>query len=301
MKCHLCPRACAVDRTVNQGFCGAGSSPDIAAVCAHLGEEPPLSGRKGICNVFFAHCNLQCIYCQNWQITNAKSGMRNGERVPVSQFSIDRIASVLQETENILGFVTPTHYANWIPAMVEELHHRGLHPVIVYNSSGYESVKTLRMLEPYIDVYLPDFKYSDPRLAARYSHAPDYPDRALDALQEMYRQKGSSLITDEEGLAVSGIIVRHLVLPGCIENSIGVLDTLADVSMNLHVSLMAQYYPPHAGLPDALSRTLTQEEYDTVVQHFHSTGLHNGWIQSLDSTTTYHPDFTKQHPFPKTI
>ena len=298
MKCTLCPRACGVDRADAQGFCHAGAEPEIAAVCAHRGEEPPISGRKGICNVFFAHCNLQCIYCQNWQISTHSSVSRADSSPNLGeQLKIDQIAAVLEETENILGFVTPTHYADRIPAMVEELHRRGLHPVTVYNTSGYESVETLRMLEPYIDVYLPDFKYSDAALAARYSHAPDYPERALAALREMYRQKGSSLITDEDGMAVSGIIVRHLVLPGCVGNSLGVLDAIADISLNLHVSLMAQYYPPFPTLPDQLSRTVTADEYDAVVGHFHATGLHNGWLQELSAQTNYRPDFGAENPF----
>lgn len=293
MKCTLCPRACGIDRTVAQGFCHAGREPEIAAVCAHLGEEPPISGRKGICNVFFTHCNLQCIYCQNWQISTLSS-VSSATSI-TSATSI--IASVLGNTENILGFVTPTHYADSIPAIVEELHRRGLHPVTVYNTSGYETVETLRMLEPYIDVYLPDFKYADADLAARYSHAPDYSERALAALEEMYRQKGSPLITDQDGLAASGIIVRHLVLPGCVDNSIKVLDTIADLSLNLHVSLMAQYYPPRPGLPDQLSRTLTADEYDTVANHFYATGLHNGWLQELSAQTTFRPDFSSQNVF----
>ena len=294
MNCTLCPRHCGVDRSVAQGFCHAGREPEIAAVCVHRGEEPPLAGQKGICNLFFAHCNLQCIYCQNHQITNVRAN-----KFPIlnSQFPIDQIASVLSSTENILGFVTPTHYADSIPAIVEELHNRGLHPVTVYNTSGYETVENLRMLEPYIDVYLPDFKYADPLIADRYSHAPDYPQRALEALREMYRQKGSALITDADGLAVSGIIVRHLVLPGCVDNSLKVLDTLADLSFNLHVSLMAQYYPPFPGLPDQLSRTLTPDEYNTVVQHFHATGLHNGWLQELSAQDSYRPDFSSSTPF----
>lgn len=297
MKCTLCPRACGVDRAVAQGFCHAGREPEIAAVCAHHGEEPPISGERGICNVFFAHCNLQCIYCQNWQISTHASVTS-----ATSNPSATKIAAVLGETENIIGFVTPTHYADSIPAIVEELHRRGLHPVTVYNTSGYETVETLRMLEPYIDVYLPDFKYADADLAARYSHAPDYPQRALEALSEMYRQKGSALITDGQGLAVSGIIVRHLVLPGCVDNSLGVLDRIADISLNLHVSLMAQYYPPQginggATLPDQLSRTVSAEEYDTVVEHFHATGLHNGWLQELTAQNTYRPDFSAENPF----
>ena len=294
MKCSRCPRACNVDRTVGSGFCGATTDLEVAAVVVHRGEEPPLNP---IVNLFFAHCNLQCIYCQNWQI----SGLHDtGGTACQPDELVDRIASLLPSAENILGFVTPTHYANSIPAIVEALHQRDLHPVTVYNTSGYENVETLRMLEPYIDVYLPDFKYSDPGLAGRYSHAPDYPERAFEALREMYRQKGSSLITDQDGLAVSGIIVRHLVLPGCVDNSLKVLDTVADLSINLHVSLMAQYYPPFPGLPDQLGRTLSADEYDTVVAHLHATGLHNGWLQPIEANRSYRPDFNDaQKPFEK--
>ena len=270
MKCTLCPHHCTADRAETLGFCRAHREPEAATICIHKGEEPPLCGTKGICNVFFSHCNLQCIYCQNHQIS---SGSPTPRFIGVDTI-VDEIARLLPQTENIVGFVTPSHYADSLP-----------------------SIKTLQMLAPYIDIYLPDYKYSLPDLACRYSHAADYPDVALAALREMYNQKGSSLPTDEDGLAYRGIIVRHLVLPGQVENSLGVLDTLADISLNLHISLMAQYYPPLPNLPDQLGRTLTPDEYQQVVDHHNALGLSRGWVQELDAQANYRPDFTHQQAF----
>lgn len=301
VKCDVCPRGCEADRVERYGFCQAGSEPVAAAVCAHKGEEPPISGERGICNVFFAHCNLRCVYCQNYAVSRGLPAADNAPAYHGVEAIVDRIAEVLTETENIVGFVSPSHYADAIPAIVETLHTRGLQPVTVYNTGGYDSVKTLQRLEPYIDVYLPDYKYADPQLAARYSHAPDYPQVAWAALKEMYRQKGSGLPTDERGLAYRGIIVRHLVLPGQTDNTLAVLDRLADLSLNLHVSLMAQYYPPRPGLPDALDRTLTPEEYDCAVDRLHALGLSRGWVQELESEACYRPDFTHRDVFKSSL
>ena len=297
MNCNNCPRRCATDRVTSLGFCHATAEPEAAAICIHRGEEPPISGQRGICNIFFAHCNLQCIYCQNRDISRALPSPTLASACVGVQAIVDRVQQLLPETENIVGFVSPTHYAHAIPAIVDELHRRGLFPTTVYNTGGYDSVETLRSLAPYIDIYLPDFKYSDPALALRYSHAPDYPQVALAALREMYNQKGSALPTDERGLAFRGIIVRHLVLPGQVGNSLGVLDTLADLSTNLHIALMAQYFPPSDGLPDQLNRTLTQAEYDRVTAHLRHLGLYRGWVQELDAQAHYRPDFSRPNPF----
>ena len=297
MNCNNCPRRCATDRVTSLGFCHATAEPEAAAICIHRGEEPPISGQRGICNIFFAHCNLQCIYCQNRDISRALPSPTLASACVGVQAIVDRVQQLLPETENIVGFVSPTHYAHAIPAIVDELHRRGLFPTTVYNTGGYDSVETLRSLAPYIDIYLPDCKYSDPTLALRYSHAPDYPQVALAALREMYNQKGSALPTDERGLAFRGIIVRHLVLPGQVGNSLGVLDTLADLSTNLHIALMAQYFPPSDGLPDQLNRTLTQAEYDRVTAHLRHLGLYRGWVQELDAQAHYRPDFSRPNPF----
>ncbi len=297
MNCNNCPRRCATDRVTSLGFCHATAEPEAAAICIHRGEEPPICGQRGICNIFFAHCNLQCIYCQNRDISRALPSPTLASACVGVQAIVDRVQQLLPETENIVGFVSPTHYAHAIPAIVDELHRRGLFPTTVYNTGGYDSVETLRSLAPYIDIYLPDFKYSDPALALRYSHAADYPQVALAALREMYNQKGSALPTDERGLAFRGIIVRHLVLPGQVGNSLGVLDTLADLSTNLHIALMAQYFPPSDGLPDQLNRTLTQAEYDRVTAHLRHLGLYRGWVQELDAQAQYRPDFSRPNPF----
>ena len=293
MNCTLCPRHCHADRVETLGFCRAGRVPEAATICVHRGEEPPLCGRKGICNVFFSRCNLQCVYCQNHDISIST----HQPKFIGTDAIVEQIAAILPTTENIVGFVTPSHYADHIPAIVNGLHVRGFSPTIVYNTGGYDDVGTLRMLAPYVDVYLPDFKYMDSAIAQRYSHAADYPDVAVKALSEMYYQKGSSLLTDEEGLAYGGIIVRHLVLPGEVGNTLRVLEAIADISVNLHVSLMAQYYPPHPDLPDQLNRVLLPEEYRQAVGHFHALGLHNGWIQELSSESCYRPDFTQQQAF----
>lgn len=298
--CHICPRGCNANRSVAGGFCHAPEVPEIASICIHKGEEPPISGKKGICNLFFAHCNLQCVFCQNHEISR---GVVAEEHLFYKDYdaTVDRIAEVLQESENLLGFVSPSHYAYCIPEIMERLHDRGLYPTTVYNSGGYDTVETLQMVEPYIDVYLPDLKYMDSDLARRYSGAADYPEVAAKALLEMKRQVGTGLKCDE-GVAFRGMIVRHLVLPGATENSERCLEWIADnLSLDLHVSLMAQYFPAK-GLPegteyDTLRRTLTAEEYESVKQKFYELGLYNGWVQELESAETFHPDFKKQEAF----
>lgn len=297
MNCSSCPRRCSADRVSQLGFCGATTEPEVATICVHKGEEPPLCGEKGICNVFFAHCNLQCVYCQNHDISMDKT--QADIRFKGVDDIVEGIAEVLKVTENIVGFVTASHYAQHIPAIVEGLHAKGLYPTTVYNTGGYDSVATLQMLAPYIDIYLPDLKYMDSDLAKRYSHAEDYPQVAIRALKEMYNQKGSSLPTDDRDMAFRGIIIRHLVLPGQVENSLRVLDEIADISLNLHVALMAQYFPARESLPDELNRTLTAEEYSRVVDHFYNLGLHKGWVQELGAQECYRPDFSQKDAFEK--
>ena len=205
----------------------------------------------------------------------------------------------------MLGLVTPTHYADQIPALLDAVHQRlsALHsplstPTVVYNCGGYESVDTLRLLEGLVDIYLPDFKYMDPALAQAYSHAADYPEVAQAALREMRRQVGAGLKVDADGRAYRGLIVRHLVLPGAVDNSLRCLEWLADeFPFGLHLSLMAQYFPPRPDLPAPLDRTLTAEEYATVVRRAEELGLTDGWIQELDAEQNYRPDFNNDNPF----
>ena len=299
--CTLCPRRCGA----RPGFCGADDALEVASVCVHRGEEPPLNP---IVNIFFAHCNLQCVYCQNWQISG------KGERLKVigERYTVDTIADkVCQQLSSfssksstpLIGLVTAAHYADRIPELIEAIRARGFSPAVVYNSGGYESVETLRSLEGYVDIYLPDFKYMDSRIAALYSHAPDYPEVAQAAIEEMIRQVGLGLKTDADGVAYRGIIVRHLVLPGHIDNTLAVLERLAAISSQhstlnpIHLSLMAQYYPPRPGLPAPLNRSLTPEEYAVAVASAEELGLTNGWIQELEAKQNYRPDFSRQNPF----
>ena len=296
--CTLCPRQCGADRRRSAGRCGATDAMEVARVCVHTGEEPPLVGPdgRGIVNVFFAHCNLGCIYCQNYQISGRTAV--GGEPMDAARLA-DEVARLLPQSAGLVGFVTAAHYADRVPLVVDELHRRGLFPTVVYNSGGYESVATLRRLEGVVDVYLPDFKYASAPLAARYSQAPDYPEVASAAIGEMMRQVGCGL-KQADGVAFRGLIVRHLVLPGHVDNSLQCLEWLASQAdpSRLHLSLMAQYYPPHDGLPEPLNRNVGREEYEAVVARYVELGFGEGWIQELEANASYRPDFSvAQHPF----
>lgn len=301
LKCTVCPRKCGVERGV--GFCGAPESLEVSAVCLHQGEEPPLVGgngtNRGIINIFFSHCNLQCVYCQNHIISG-----RNISSAVIHYTSVDavveQVARLLPQSCGLVGFVSAAHYADYIPLIIDALHAKGLTPTFVYNSGGYESLETLHKLEGKIDIYLPDLKYMRADLAQAYSHAVDYPNVAKAALLEMKRQVGGGLKSDTDGVAYRGIIVRHLVLPGAVDNSLRCLDWLADEfnPFTLHLSLMSQYYPPVEGLPEPLNRVITPEEYTTVTEYADTLGFCCGWRQELESQQSYRPDFTNaDNPF----
>jgi putative pyruvate formate lyase activating enzyme len=296
--CTLCPRNCGANRFSDQlGYCKSDASFRIASICIHKGEEPVISGKKGICNIFFPHCNLQCIYCQNHDISG------NDGIIHPKEFSfeevISKICETLHDTENIVGFVSPSHYIPQMLAIIRGIKATGANPVFVYNTNGYDTVDSLKMLEGIIDVYLPDFKYFEPELAFRYSQATNYPSIAGAALKEMYRQKGSTLILDENGVAQSGIIVRHLVLPNAIEQSIDVLRYIAEeISPKLHISLMSQYYPTESVLKHKhLGRSISQGEYEKIVTAFHDLGFYRGWVQNLASQASFRPNFMDEQPF----
>ncbi|WP_306547950.1 4Fe-4S cluster-binding domain-containing protein [Desulfobulbus sp.] len=297
-ECCLCPRQCGADRTAGpNGFCRVDDGLAIAAITLHRGEEPVLSGGRGICNVFFSHCNLGCLYCQNHQIS------RNTSPLPTANWSLtaaaDAIAKILATGVNRLGFVSPSHMVVQMLALIDAVRQRGFRPVVVYNSNGYDRVETLRELEDRVDVYLPDYKYSDPVLAGKWSAAADYPEVAAAALGEMYRQKGNLLHLDDEGLAERGMIVRHLVLPGAMDNSLGALRFLAgELSNRLSLSLMSQYHPigSVADLPP-LNRQLLPEEYAQAAAEMERLGFVNGWMQECASAAHYNPDFRQASPF----
>ena len=296
--CILCPRQCAVDRNSGaMGYCRIGDGFAIAAITLHRGEEPVLSGGGGICNVFFGHCNLRCRYCQNVQISRNETVVKHGDwslaRV------VERICAILGTGVERLGFVSPSHMVPQMVAIIEALHRQGCHPLVVYNSNGYDRVETLRDLEHLVDIYLPDCKYSDPHLAAQWSGAGDYPAVAAAALKEMYRQKGHLLHLDDDGLAVRGMIVRHLVLPGAVTNSLGVLRFLAEsLSPRITLSLMSQYQPiAEVADMESLGRNLFPGEYAQVVAEMERLGFENGWVQEFASAAHYNPDFDADSPF----
>ena len=296
--CTLCPRNCGADRFSEKlGFCKSDALFRISSVCAHKGEESVISGERGVCNIFFPHCNLQCIYCQNYDISRNEKGtlpepMSYGEL-------IEEICSVLDHTENIVGFVSPSHYIPQMMAIIRGIKETGRNPKFVYNTNGYDKVETLKSLEGIIDVYLPDFKYTDADLARCYSQAGDYPEVASAAIKEMYRQKGSTLIVNDRGVAEWGMILRHLVLPNAVRQSIEALRYIAEeISPNLHISLMSQYYPtPLVKDHPHLSRTLSPGEYQQVVDALYELEFHRGWTQDMESQASYRPDFSNDQPF----
>ena len=276
----------------------------ISSIVLHRGEEPPISGEKGIVNVFFPSCNMECVYCQNWEIS-----CRGTEGTVMTAGEVcDEIIRLLPMSESNIGFVSPTHFVPQMVSIVEELRRRGHNPTIIYNTNGYELASTLRTLEGIVDVWLPDFKYSDDTLAMELSSALRYSEYALAALKEMVHQVGTTLHTDDCGIVRRGIIIRHLVLPGLVENSVGVLKLIAEqISPNLHISLMSQYYPPdrivtphrtsHSANHKSLDRPITRPEYEAVLMAFHDLGFTRGWLQEYESHQNYRPDFSKEHPF----
>ncbi len=296
--CNICPRKC---ETPNDnkflGYCKTENGYFISSIFAHRGEEPPISSTKGICNVFFAHCNLQCVYCQNYEISNNKT--------PLKLFKMSfnsvilKIISILDTGINILGFVSPSHFVPQTIKIIQELHKKKYFPTIVYNTNAYDKISTLKRLEKYVDIYLPDLKYASNYLAKKYSDAYDYPKIAFAALKEMYNQKGSTLIINKNGYAESGLIIRHLVLPGNIENSIKVLQFIAnELSTKVHISLMSQYYPTYKAFDyPELSKTLTKKEYQKVLEKMKNLNLTNGWVQDLESHINYRPNFKSDKPF----
>lgn len=296
--CNICPRKCNANRfSGKKGYCKAGTEFSISSICIHRGEEPVISGSNGICNVFFTNCNLQCVYCQNWQISsNRQDHSRNHMAL---EEVLRQITGILDSGINIVGFVSPGHFIPQMKIIVNALSELGYHPTIVYNSNGYDDVEQLKRLEGMVDVYLPDFKYMDEALARRYSDAPDYPVIALKAHKEMLRQTGSGLIVDNEGYAMRGMLIRHLVLPGHTGNSLQIMEVIAEeLSPNIHVALMSQYYPCHlANEFEPLKNHVDPKEYKKVVKRMEELGITRGFIQGIESADHYRPDFEDEQPF----
>lgn len=285
--CNMCPRHCGADRAVRVGVCGAPEQFLLSRVALHPFEEPPISGTRGSGTIFFGGCNLHCVFCQNRAISGGV-----GERV--DETTLERhVFSLVEQGAHNINFVTPTHYTVALACLLERIKHRLPVPV-VWNSSGYESVEALRALDGLVDIYLPDFKYASRELAARYSHVPDYPEVALAAVEEMYRQCGAVRF-DGEGMMIRGVMVRHLVLPACRKDSMAVLSRLAErlpVS-DVTLSLMSQFTPDFvdaAAYPE-LARRVTSFEYESVARHALSLGF-GGYLQDRSSAIKdYTPEF----------
>lgn len=290
-KCYLCPRECGADRENGEiGFCGEGADIRVARYSLHAWEEPCVSGTRGSGTIFFSGCSLHCEFCQNRVISH------DGKGEPVS---IERLAEIMLELEAMgahnVNLVTPTHFSDKI-AKALKLAKKELTIPVVYNTSGYEKVETLKLFEGLVDVYLPDFKYFSDELAEKYSYASDYREHAEVALLEMFRQVGEPVF-DSDGLLKKGLIIRHLVLPSCRKDSVAVLDRICEILPRdkILVSIMSQYTPDFAiaaGAPHKeLHRKITSFEYSSVTDYAAALNL-NGFCQEKSSATSkYTPEF----------
>jgi putative pyruvate formate lyase activating enzyme len=300
--CDICPRECGVNRLEGErGFCHSGLLPIVASVGAHHGEEPVLSGRRGSGTVFLGNCNMRCVYCQNYQISQ---DYRAQKRHEVETRVLAEHMLYLQDELGChnINFVSPSHFVPQLVRAVLEAVPLGLKLPLVYNTSSYDSLATLRELDGIISIYLADLRYASNKWGRRFSKAPDYVGRARAAISEMYRQVGN-LIVDEANIARKGLIVRHLLLPNGIAGSRDSLSWLVgEVSPQVAVSLMSQYFPAHrAPRISLLSRTITAEEYDEVAELVEELGIENGWLQGMDASKSYRPDFSGEGaPFPET-
>lgn len=290
MICNQCPRRCNVERSKAVGRCGVGENFKLARASLHFWEEPCISGENGSGTVFFSGCNLGCVFCQNYEISHRKIGRE------VSDDELTEIfESLIEKGANNINLVNPTHYALQLADVLS----KWKSPVpIVYNSSGYESVETLKMLDSLVDIYLPDFKYISSEKARKYSFAEDYPEVAMLALKEMKRQVGADVF-DESGLMKKGMIIRHLVLPSNTNASIKALDYLAENYANTYISVMAQYTPcGNLTGYDEINRKLTKREYNKIVNYILSLGLDKIFIQDLSSSgDRFIPEFSENFKY----
>ncbi len=294
--CECCPRKCGVDRLAGQtGFCRIGAGAQMAHAGLHFGEEPPISGTRGSGTIFFAGCNLRCVFCQNYQIS--QEFQRGRTRTLTMDELADEMLRLADAGAHNINLVSPSHVVFQAADAIVAARARGLTLPIVYNSNGYDSVDALRQIRGLVDIYLPDIKYLPNDLARRYSGAGDYADVIPGVLREMLDQVGH-LELDDDGIARRGLLVRHLVLPGAAEDSRRCLALLAELSPAIHVSIMSQYSPQYraAGCPE-IDRTLTAREYDEVTDYALELGLENALVQELDSRHRYLPDFNRDRPF----
>jgi len=279
MICSLCPRKCALPRP--HGFCAMPEEAVVARAALHFGEEPCISGQRGSGTIFFYGCNLRCVFCQNNRISREKS--ENAGKTYDAAGLRRLIDNLIEQGAHNINFVTPSHYTHIIREALSEK----ISVPTVYNCGGYESVPVLKSLNGIIDVYMPDIKYSSDELAEKYSSAKDYTSVVIPALIEMFRQRGRCRF-DEDGMLKSGLLIRHLVLPGKLENTFGVIDMIKDTFPrgSVLVSLMGQYTPMPGieNIAPELARPLTREEYDTAASYLEKAGIYDGYLQEPDAS-----------------
>lgn len=277
-KCAICPHNCGINRLNNQiGRCKSKDTVKVALYSTHNFEEPCISGKKGSGTVFFSNCNMNCVFCQNYEISQLGRG---------KEITIEELANIMikQQERNVqnINLVTPTSYALHIIEAIKIARKKGLKIPVVYNTNGYESVETLKLLEGYVDIYLPDLKYYYDDLAKKYSKVDNYFEIATKAIQEMYRQVGTPVL-DEKGVMKKGLMIRHLILPNEVQNSKKVLKWIKEnIGQNVYVSIMAQYFPTYKAkeIPE-IARKITKEEYKKVENYLYELDLENGYIQEL--------------------
>ena len=276
-KCTICPHKCGIDRTKNPGRCKSTDKIKIALYSIHNFEEPCISGNNGSGTIFFSNCNMNCVYCQNYEI----SQLGKGKEITIEELADIMIEQQEKGVENI-NLVTPTSYALHIIESIKIAKSKGLQIPIVYNTNGYESIETLQLLDGYIDIYLPDLKYYYNELGQELSNVKNYFEIATKAIKEMYRQVGSPQL-NENGIMQKGLMIRHLVLPNNIKNSKKVLKWIKEnIDNNVYVSIMAQYFPTYkAKNIDNLNRKLTKKEYEEIENYLFDLDLENGYIQEL--------------------
>ena len=297
--CTSCPRDCNVDRINDEyGICTSGHLPIVSSYTPHFGEEPVLTGISGAGNIFFGNCNLKCIYCQNFEIS------QNPKIEKQKEVSHNRLAEIMIELQSKachnIGLVSPTHFSATILKSIYLAAQQGLKLPIIYNTNGYDSVEMLKHYDGVIDIYLPDFKYGNSEYAKTYSLVDNYFEKTKEAIKEMYRQVGDELVYDGD-IVVRGLIIRHLILPNDLSDTEKVFKFIAEeLSPNVHISLMSQYYPTNKAYKDILiDRALRNSEYNKALQLLEKYGLHNGWIQEMESANNYKPQFNQDrlNPF----
>lgn len=287
-KCNICPRSCGINRDNYKGYCNMTWNIKVAKAYLHKWEEPCISGKNGSGTVFFTGCNLKCVFCQNYKISQTDFG----KTVTVEELANIFIKLQMEGAHNI-NLVSPTIYAYLIKEAILLSKKKGLHLPIVYNSNAYESVNTLKLMEGVIDIYLPDLKYYNDVLSRKYSKAPHYFDYATKAILEMYRQVGIPQF-DEKGILKRGLIIRHLILPGYVEDTKKILLWIRNnLPKEVYISLMGQYIPFYntQKFPE-INRKITKQEYEEAIEYFFEIGLENGYVQESSSASEdYIPDF----------